>query len=250
MTWNPGEVSYADIMGDNDGVGDNRDTYINGPDDYMGGDDVQGIDIIGEIVMGEYQRGGEVGLARRVSNRAQQMRLPARQVMNATTAAARFASNMQQRPAQRPPQQRPPVLGFTGGERIGERRPDIARVQVSPLPQNILVPGAGSTQSVTFRPMRPLRIERLVLEAFEVDGAGVVLGVSFGVGVAALTVGADPQFVNDGIVPISTFSNNAVGVALRGNTVNPGVDVTITFFNGRLNPVNIVGAIIGTSLTD
>jgi hypothetical protein len=127
--------------------------------------------------------------------------------------------------------------GLTRGERVMRDEGDVARRQVSPIPLTSIP--AGATVLVAFRPQRPLRIERLIL-----DGS-----VTAGVFLTDLLIGAEPQFVNAGAVPISTFAPTAFGTSLRGNTAQPGIEVTLSIQNTTAGTVVIGGAVIGTSLT-
>jgi hypothetical protein len=130
-----------------------------------------------------------------------------------------------------------PVAGMRGGEHVAHEMPDVARRQISPIPATLVPP--GGTASVSFRPQRPIRIERLVLDAATVQG----------VFLTDLLIGADPQFVNAGAVPISVFQAQAFGTELRGNTAEPGIEITLSLLNTTVAPVTVGGCVIGTSLT-
>lgn len=137
-----------------------------------------------------------------------------------------------------------PAAGAYGmaGKRLVTSTPDVARRQVAPIPSQQIA--AGATVTLTFRPQRPLRIERLVLDGFVNNQTG--LG---GIFVSEINVGAEPQFVNSGDAPISVFSPFSFGTALQGNTAVPGIDVSIQIRNTTGQPATIGGAVIGTSLT-
>ena len=64
-----------------------------------------------------------------------------------------------------------------------------------------------------------------------------------------LLIGAEPQFVNSGAVPVSAFQPTAFGTELRGNTAQPGITVTLRLQNTTGGAVTIGGAVIGSSLT-
>jgi hypothetical protein len=130
------------------------------------------------------------------------------------------------------------IPGLRAGQRVGQSMPDVARAQISPLPQMALA--ANASQTFTWQPQRPFRLERLFLQS---SGNNVDFVVT------NLNVGADPQFVNDGQIPGTMFLPTAVGCHLRGNTANPGVTLTITLTNLTAAPITISGGIIGTSLT-
>lgn len=127
--------------------------------------------------------------------------------------------------------------GLSRGERVMRDEGDIARRQVSPIPLTNIP--ANSTVLVSFRPQRPLRIERLILDGSSTNG----------VFLTDLLIGAEPQFVNAGAVPVSAFAPTAFGTSLRGNTAQPGIEVVLSLQNTTGAQVTIGGAVIGTSLT-
>lgn len=129
------------------------------------------------------------------------------------------------------------MAGLVGQQRIMRDNASIARRQMAPMPLTTV--GAGATVTVSFRPQRPIRAERLVL-----DGATVA-----GVFVTDFLIGAEPQFVNSGAVPVSVFSPTGFNMELRGNTAQPGIDVTLSFNNTTGAPVTLGGMLLGTSLT-
>lgn len=138
------------------------------------------------------------------------------------------------------------MAGLAGTpKRVLSDAPDIARRQISPIPFTTIPP--NGTVTVTFRPQRPIRVERLILDGVVAAGGSVA-----GVFLTDMLVGAEPQFVNGGAVPLSTFQPNAFGTSLKGNTAQPGIDVSLTFRNtnaGVGQDASIGGAVIGTSLT-
>lgn len=141
-------------------------------------------------------------------------------------------------PARRGQRMPPRMAGNpSAGVRVMTDSPDIMRRQISPIPLTTVA--ANSTIDVEFRPQRPLRIERLIL-----DGSSTA-----GVFLTDLLIGAEPQFVNSGAVPVSAFAPTAFGTDLRGNTAQPGITVTIRLQNTTGAAVTIGGAVIGSSLT-
>ena len=195
--------------------------YVGG--EYVGGEYVG--DDVGEDVSGLYDIVGAgydiVGAPRR----GQQQRQPARQ-------PARMPARMPGNPS--------------AGVRVMTDSPDIMRRQISPIPLTTIA--IGATVDIEFRPQRPLRIERLILDgAF--TGAGAPAGLG-GVFLTDLLIGAEPQFVNSGAVPVSAFAPTAFNTELRGNTAQPGITVTLRIQNtSTTNAVAIGGAVIGSSLT-
>lgn len=140
-------------------------------------------------------------------------------------------------PRQAPMRRGSPVAGLPPGQRVMRSEDDIARRQIAPIPLTTIA--AGATETVEFRPQRPIRIERIVL-----DGATVA-----GLFVTDVMIGAETQFVNNGAVPVSCFQPNAFGTSLRGNTAQPGISVTLRIYNSTNVSLTLGGAVIGTSLT-
>lgn len=127
--------------------------------------------------------------------------------------------------------------GLTGAARVVDEVPQVGRRQIAPIPFTTV--NAGQTIDIELRPQRPIRIERLVLDGLTV--AGLFL--------QDILIGAEPQFVNAGSVPFSTFQPQAFGTDLRGNTAQPGIAVTLRVFNSTAGNLSFGGALIGTSLT-
>lgn len=184
--------------------------YVGGLTDIVG--DEMGADDVGDE-MGADDIGDEIGRRRRLPQRMPQ-RMPQPRGM-------RLA----------------PLPGLTGQARIADEVPQVGRRQIAPIPFTTV--NAGATVDVELRPQRPIRIERLVL-----DGANVA-----GLFLTDLLVGAEPQFVNAGAVPLSTFAPTAFGVELRGNTAQPGIAVVLRVNNTTAGNLSFGGALIGTSLT-
>jgi len=82
---------------------------------------------------------------------------------------------------------------------------------------------AVPTLNLTGTPQRKFQLTRLVIELGRVGASATGLVV-----VTALTVGADPQFVQQGSIPASMFASNAVGIKLRPNAARPGITVTLS----------------------
>lgn len=173
-----------------------------------------GVDIVGDDYGVDGY--GEVGLADIVGD-----------------AVKQAVAKVQQRRGQAPPR----MTGLVGAQRVVRDTASIARRQMAPMPL-VTVP-ANQTLTVTFRPQRPIRAERLVL-----DGS-----MTAGLFVTDFLIGAEPQFVNAGAVPVSVFAPSAFNMELRGNTAQPGIDVTIQLQNTTGAPITVGGMLLGTSLT-
>jgi hypothetical protein len=187
------------------------DEYENEVNGYVGGND-----IIGDLVSAVQQ---QTGMSRPAAIRHVQ-----RQV--AQTGPASAAHRIARMP------------GLQTGAHVVQRIPDVARSQLSPLP--IMNLNANQTSTFTWSPQRPFRLERLFLQTQAGNLDFIVNG---------LTVGADPQFVNNGSLPGTMFLPNSFGVHLKGNTANPGVIISIEITNTTGAAIVVSGGIVGTSLT-
>lgn len=98
---------------------------------------------------------------------------------------------------------------------------------------------AGATVTVTARPQRPFRVERLVIPA---TAATFVL--------SQFVVGADSQLVNlGGEVDASVFGPTAVGIMLSGSSATSAMDISLTLTNITAGALTLRGiALIGTAL--
>jgi hypothetical protein len=132
-----------------------------------------------------------------------------------------------------------PQAGLSGrGPRLVREAPNrVMRRQFAPVP-NTVVPAGGSTV-VAVRPQRIFRADRLVLNSTTVP--------SF-VTISEINVGAQPQLVNQGNIPISVFAANAFDTYLRGDTATPGIDITIRLDNSGGAPETVGGTFIGESV--
>ncbi len=131
----------------------------------------------------------------------------------------------------------PRLPGLVGNQKLMDDNASIARRQMAPMPLTT-VP-ANSTVTVTIRPQRPIRAERLVLDGSQIAG----------IFVTDFLVGAEPQFVNSGAVPATVFSPTGFNMELRGNTAQPGIDITLVLQNTTGAGITIGGMLLGTSLT-
>ncbi len=202
------------------------DEYVGGTD-ILGGYDIDGYDVGGTDIIGAMQPPHPAVV------RAQQHK------------AAQHMAALRSMGYPAPSHQMP---GLRGGEHVAVASPDIARRQIAPLgPAQPFTFAAATVQAITFsfRPQRPFRIERLVLSATS-NGADVTSLLT----VTDFLVGAEPQFVNAGVCPGSMFAATAFGASLRGNTAEPGIDVTLLLsLNAGIGTYLVSGAIVGTSLT-
>ena len=119
------------------------------------------------------------------------------------------------------------------------RRRSGGRRKVKAKGLNRLAIGIGSTTIaattsavVTVTPQLPFRLERFI-------------SPSTGLLITDIKVGTNSQFVGSGSIPIEVFAANSVGVALRGDTAVPGVDIALGLSNPTAGGLAATGAYIG-----
>lgn len=108
--------------------------------------------------------------------------------------------------------------------RMAQVAPDAGQVgldQVMPFPNGTFT-SLVTTLNLPAQPQRKFMLSRLVIDTARIGATSTGL-----VQVTNLTVGAEPQFVNTGSVPVSMFGATAVGIHLRANAARPGVVVTL-----------------------
>lgn len=97
--------------------------------------------------------------------------------------------------------------------------------------------GAGVTDPTTLIPVRPIRAQKLYLDAgFTVAETAV----------DQLRVGAINQNIGNGPLPGSMFDGDSVAPALRGDTIQPNVGAVLTLVNNTAAAItDVTKAIIG-----
>jgi hypothetical protein len=110
-------------------------------------------------------------------------------------------------------------------------RPTVSRRY--PLGLGITAVGIGATAIIAVNPQLPFKLLRLstAVAGFTIDN---------------IQIGTTSQFVAAGAIPSEVFAPNAIGVALRGDTAVPGVQIQITVTNTGLAIANFTGALFGT----
>jgi hypothetical protein len=109
--------------------------------------------------------------------------------------------------------------------------------QIAPLPATTVA--AGGVANAVIQPQRGFRLERLVLESSVSPSNTTVTNI---------TVGAEPQFISAGNVPLSVFAFNAINTSLRGDTAVPGITITVSLANSGGAPEIITGTFLGPSV--
>lgn len=152
-----------------------------------------------------------------------------------------MAPRPMQRPAPRPVMQAPcrpaNAIALRNAVAVRNVAPTVRRDWPLPLDSGISVPN-GQTFTITIRPQMTFRVERLVIES---DHAGDFL-------IQDVKVGNRSQFGAAGSIPARIFQENANGVRLRGDTAQPGIDISVTVFNKGGSDQRFSGAIIGAAV--
>lgn len=115
------------------------------------------------------------------------------------------------------------------------------RRQFAPLTTAAVTLAAAATTSLSIRPQRPFRVERLIIQ-------GTTPGDINSLAVQDIKVGATSQFVNNGLLPGLFFDTLAFDANVRFDSSNPGVDITVSIINIGAAPVVFVAGFVGTSL--
>lgn len=135
------------------------------------------------------------------------------------------------------------LLSGYGGEIVGVARrggrapaPAMAANARMPLGLGVTAVATLTSAIITTTPQVPFRIERFI-------------SPSTGLQVTDIKVGINSQFVGSGSIPIEVFARDAVGVALKGDTAVPGVDIALSVSNPTGGSLNATGAYIGYAVT-
>lgn len=114
--------------------------------------------------------------------------------------------------------------------------------QIAALPLTAIPTTAGDFP-IQILPQRAFRLERLLLNDTNFGQASVLT-------VSAITVGADPQFLTTGNLPIQGFGATAFDLGLTGQTANPGIQLTtiITSPGGLVSPTTVSGGYFGSAV--
>lgn len=109
--------------------------------------------------------------------------------------------------------------------------------QLLPIP--ITNVGIGATATLTMKPQRVMRVERLVIDAVVAPDFDIV----------SLNIGQENQYVAAGAIPAGIFVPDAVGITLRGSTASIGTEIVMEVKNNNAAAKNFKGAFIGTVLS-
>lgn len=112
----------------------------------------------------------------------------------------------------------PKPAGARPGQQVHHHIPLYRQIAALPAQAIAVLPGDYPDQIL---PQRPFRLERLILEDMLAHQASPLA-------VDAITIGADPQFMTNGSLPIETFAALSVGLQLTGQTATPGTQLTVS----------------------
>lgn len=128
-------------------------------------------------------------------------------------------------------------------------QPDAAGM---PLDQIMPFTGGSFTSTVTAlnltgQPQRAFQPRRLVVDLGRVGATSTGL-----VQVTQFTVGADPQFVATGSIPVTMFQATAVGIMLKPAAARPGITITLSLsLTGALtapDTITVSAAAVGPAI--
>lgn len=106
---------------------------------------------------------------------------------------------------------------------------------------------AVTALNLTGNPQRAFQPRRLVVELGRVGPTSTGL-----VQVTQFTIGADPQFVSTGSIPVTMFQATAVGIMLKPAAARPGITITLSLsLTGALTApdvINVSAAAVGPAL--
>ena len=108
--------------------------------------------------------------------------------------------------------------------------------QLLPIPATSVA--TTVTATITMKPQRLMRVERLIIDA--------VTAPDFDI--QSLNIGQENQYVAAGLVPAGIFVPDAVGVTLRGSTASVGTEIVMQVTNNNASTKTFKGAFIGTVL--
>lgn len=108
--------------------------------------------------------------------------------------------------------------------------------QLLPVPSTAVA--TTVTASITMKPQRLMRIERLIVDAVTAPDFDIM----------SLNIGQENQFVAAGLCPAGIFVPDAVGVMLRGSTASIGTEIVMEVRNNNASTKTFKGAFIGTVL--
>ena len=122
------------------------------------------------------------------------------------------------------------------GPHVLKTRPNTLYRQLLPIPVTNV--GIGATATITIKPQRIMRIERLIVDAVVAPDFDIV----------SLNIGQENQYVAAGLIPAGIFVPDAVGVTLRGSTASVGTEIVMEVKNNNAAAKNFKGCFIGTVL--
>lgn len=142
----------------------------------------------------------------------------------------------------------------------GKKRPQIQRPSITSSPLSVgakrqalgfgahtFAAGGATEFQMTALPQVPFRVDRLVIIVTRTAGAAGI-----GCLVNDVRVGTKSQFAGTASLPAEMFAVNAIGMALKGDTAQPGntitIDVAVTAAPGGADTVIVQPSIMGDAL--
>lgn len=122
------------------------------------------------------------------------------------------------------------------GPRVVATRPNTLYRQLLPIPATSVA--TTVTATITLKPQRIMRVERLVIDA--------VVAPDFDI--ASLNIGQENQYVAAGVIPAGIFVPDAVDVTLKGSTASVGTEIVMQVTNNNASTKTFKGCFIGTVL--
>jgi hypothetical protein len=123
------------------------------------------------------------------------------------------------------------------GPQVVQTRANTLYRQLLPIPVTNV--GIGATATITMKPQRVMRVERLIVDAVVAPDFDIV----------SLNIGQENQYVAAGPIPAGIFVPDAVGITLRGSTASIGTEIVMEVKNNNAAAKNFKGAFIGTVLS-
>jgi hypothetical protein len=123
------------------------------------------------------------------------------------------------------------------GPQVVQTRANTLYRQLLPIPVTNV--GINVTATITMKPQRVMRVERLIVDAVVAPDFDIV----------SLNIGQENQYVAAGAIPAGIFVPDAVGITLRGSTASIGTEIVMEVKNNNAAAKNFKGAFIGTVLS-
>lgn len=122
------------------------------------------------------------------------------------------------------------------GPQVLRTKPNTLYRQLLPIPATAVA--TTVTATITMKPQRVMRVERLVVDAVTAPDFDIM----------NFNIGQENQYVAAGLVPAGVFVPDAVGITLRGSTASIGTEIVMDVRNNNASTKTFKGCLIGTVL--